>query len=77
MANKIKSTVSNIAKAIKNNRILMIVCVLIVMGLSVALINYLQDQTIEMFSAYIASYDVNVTELDEQEQCGLHTIINM
>jgi hypothetical protein len=72
MVNKIKSTVSNIAKAIKNNRILMIVCVFIVMGLSIALINYLQEQTIEMFSAYIANDDNNITELDENAHGVLH-----
>jgi len=44
----------------------MIVCVFIVMGLSVALTNYLQDQTIEMFSTYTANNDGNITELDEQ-----------
>lgn len=74
MTNKVKSTINNVAKAIKNNRILMIVCVFIVMGLSVALINYLQDQTIEMFSAYITNNDGNVTELDEQEHGELHTV---
>jgi hypothetical protein len=72
MANKVKSAVSNVAKAIKNNRILMIVCVFIVMGLAVALINYLQDRTIEMFSAYIANDDGNLTELSEQEHGDLH-----
>jgi flagellar biosynthesis/type III secretory pathway M-ring protein FliF/YscJ len=56
MINNIKSVVNNVTNAIKNNRILMIMCVFIIMGLAVALINYLQSRTIEMFSVYANNY---------------------
>ena len=45
----------------------MIVCVFIVMGLSVTLINYLQSRTIEMFSAFTEN-----GEIDEQAHGELH-----
>jgi hypothetical protein len=47
-----KEALNKIAKAIKSNRILMIVCVFFVMGVSVALIQFLQEKTLERFSAY-------------------------
>jgi hypothetical protein len=51
-----KESLNKIAKAVKNNRILMIVCVFVVMGLAVALIQFLQEKTLERFtSAYRVS----------------------
>ena len=49
----VKNSLNKVAKALKNNRILMIVCVFVVMGLAVALIQFLQEKTLERFtSAY-------------------------
>ena len=48
-----KESLNKVAKVLKNNRILMIVCVFVVMGLAVALIQFLQEKTLERFtSAY-------------------------
>lgn len=67
MVNKV---FANLLKKLKNNRILMIACVFIVMGVSVALIQFLQEKTLEKFaSAYKTS---NRTELSEGEHGLLH-----
>lgn len=72
MVKSVKKGVSSIAKSIARNRILMIVCVFVVMGLAVGLINYLQKKTIERFaSAYVYdSNDGSTTELDEGTKHG-------
>ena len=54
-----KDALNKVAKALKNNRILMIVCVFVVMGLAVALIQFLQEKTLERFtSAYALNNDM-------------------
>jgi hypothetical protein len=50
MVKEAKKVVGNLAKVMKSNRILMIVCVFVVMGLAVALIQFLQDKTLERFA---------------------------
>lgn len=65
-----KEALNKVAKALKNNRILMIVCVFVVMGLAVALIQFLQEKTLERFtSAYKVS---NSTELSGGAHGALH-----
>ena len=51
-----KEALNKVAKALKNNRILMIVCVFVVMGLAVALIQFLQEKTLERFTS---AYSIN------------------
>jgi hypothetical protein len=65
-----KETLNIIAKAIKSNRILMIVCVFVVMGLAVMLIQFLQEKTLERFtSAYtIASTPAELSEGEHGEK---------
>lgn len=66
----INKVFANLLKKFKNNRILMIASVFIVMGVSVALIQFLQEKTLERFtSAYKTS---NRTELSEGEHGLLH-----
>ena len=54
-----KEALNKVAKALKNNRILMIVCVFVVMGLAVALIQFLQEKTLERFTGYALNNNTN------------------
>ena len=66
-----KEALNKVAKALKNNRILMIICVFVVMGLAVALIQFLQEKTLERFtSAYALNNDI--TELTGGAHGELH-----
>ena len=56
-----KEALNKVAKALKNNHILMIICVFVVMGLAVALIQFLQEKTLERFtSAYALNNSTTV-----------------
>ena len=67
MVKQVKSAANKLAKLVKSNRILMIVCVFLVMGLAITLINYLQNKTLERFaSAY------TLTETTEELNAGNH-----
>ena len=66
-----KEALNKVAKALKNNRILMIVCVFIVMGLAVALIQFLQEKTLERFTSAYALNN-SITELTGGEHGKLH-----
>jgi hypothetical protein len=70
MVKTVKAAVGQVSKVLKNNRILMIVCVFVVMGLAVGLINYLQRQTLERF--YVAYKLDGATELTQDELKNLH-----
>jgi ABC-type nickel/cobalt efflux system permease component RcnA len=66
----VKQVVDKLAKALKSNRILMIICVFVVMGLAVTLIQFVQQKTLERFtSAYKTS---NSTVLEGTEHGELH-----
>ena len=68
-----KEALNKVAKALKNNRILMIVCVFVVMGLAVALIQFLQEKTLERFtSAYALNNNTNPTALTGGEHGEYH-----
>jgi len=68
-----KEALNKVAKALKNNRILMIVCVFVVMGLAVALIQFLQEKTLERFtSAWTVETQGGTSELTEGEHGELH-----
>jgi hypothetical protein len=54
----VKDVLNTVAKALKNNRILMIVCVFVVMGLAVVLIQFLQEKTLERFQT-ISGYSIS------------------
>ena len=69
----VKQTVNKLAKALKSNRILMIVCVFVVMGLAVALIQFLQEKTLERFTS---AFKMNGTTLDEAQHGVLHAECN-
>ena len=58
-----KESLNKVARALKTNRILMIVCVFVVMGLAVALIQFLQEKTLERFTSAYALNN-SMTELD-------------
>lgn len=63
-----KEALNKVAKALKNNRILMIVCVFVVMGLAVGLIQFLQEKTLERFtSAYALNNNNDPSALTEGE----------
>lgn len=70
MVKEAKKVVGNLAKVMKSNRILMIVCVFVVMGLAVALIQFLQNKTLERFETMytIAAND----EIEAVEELGKH-----
>ena len=53
MVKQAKAVANKLAKLVKSNRILMIVCVFLVMGLAITLINYLQSKTLERFASAI------------------------
>lgn len=61
MVKQAKVVANKLAKSVQSNRILMIVCVFIVMGLAVALINYLQNKTLERFTQQV----VDLSDLSE------------
>ena len=67
MAKQAKSVANKLAKLVKSNRILMIVCVFLVMGLAITLINYLQNKTLERFES---AYTLNETAVELS--AGLH-----
>lgn len=68
-----KEALNKVAKALKNNRILMIVCVFVVMGLAVALIQFLQEKTLERFTgAYALNNNNNPSELSGGAHGKLH-----
>lgn len=59
MVKQAKVVANKLAKSVQSNRILMIVCVFIVMGLAVALINYLQNKTLERFTQQVVDLDAD------------------
>ena len=63
---------NKVAKALKNNRILMIVCVFVVMGLAVALIQFLQEKTLERFTSAYALNNNNPSVLTGGEHGEYH-----
>lgn len=68
-----KESLNKVAKALKTNRILMIVCVFVVMGLAVALIQFLQEKTLERFTSAYALNSINEpTELNGGAHGELH-----
>ena len=73
----VKSVARDLSKAVKSNRILMIVCAFVVMGAAVVLINHLQRKTLENFavSAYAEDAELNEAahgELHADCQHGTH-----
>ena len=67
-----KEALNKVAKALKNNHILMIVCVFVVMGLAVALIQFLQEKTLERFTGYALNNNTEPTALTGGEHGELH-----
>ena len=53
MVKSVRSAANKLTTLVKGNRILMIVCVFLVMGFAVTLINYLQNKTLERFVSAI------------------------
>ena len=51
MVKQARAAAKKVANLVKSNRILMIVCVFLVMGLAITLINYLQNKTLERFAS--------------------------
>ena len=71
MVKEAKKVVGNLAKVMKSNRILMIVCVFVVMGLAVALIQFLQNKTLERFETmYTVNANGNITGVEELAKHG-------
>ena len=46
----VNKTINTLEKVIKKNHILMIICIFLVMGLAVTLIQFLQEKTFEKFT---------------------------
>ena len=73
MVKQAKVVANKLAKSVQSNRILMIVCVFIVMGLAVALINYLQNKTLERFTQQVVDLvDLTNPELDTAAHGNRH-----
>ena len=69
MVKLVRSAANKLTTLVKGNRILMIVCVFLVMGFAVTLINYLQNKTLERF---VSAIDRSGQELTTGQHGSLH-----
>ena len=73
MVKSVSSASKNLIRSVKNNRVLMLVCMFAVMGFAVVVINYLQRKTLERFTDVVSAYKEETgSELDAHQHGSLH-----